>query len=65
MPLRLTLRAGVCDGWAVVSHNNSCRAVYQVFAFHSFIRLTDTHLFIYWYPGTVLKESTENISSIG
>lgn len=65
MPLRLTLRAGVCDGWAVVSHNDSCHAVYQVFAFRSFIHLTDIDLFIYWYPGTVLKESTESTSSIG
>ena len=65
MPLRLTLRAGVCDGWAVVSHNNSCHAICQVFEFHSFIHFIYIDLFIYWYPGTVLKESTENISSIG
>ena len=46
MPLRLTLKAVVCGGWATVSNNNSCYAVYQVFAYHSFILFIYVDLFI-------------------
>ena len=51
MPLRLTLKPGVCGGWATVSHNHSCYAVYQVFTLsfiHSFHLYGFVYLLIAW-----------------